>query len=88
MSRFKNVDGKRVKFTTKEEIDRTQEEEELHKNKSMKIWVSAMELSDSELIPRELEEHIQYDHNEMTNSLVLQKAYILKKQLREGKPKK
>lgn len=87
MVRFHNVDGKRVQFTEKEETERDLEEKQNTLDKPMKIWVKTMKSSDEGLISRKLEDHIQHDHNGITNSLVLQKAYALKKQLRKGKPK-
>lgn len=85
MSRFKNVDGKRVKLTEKEEILRDQEENNARLRQPAENWKRDMKKSDGDLMPRWMEEHIKCDHNGKTMSEDLQRAYNLKKALRKVK---
>ncbi len=86
MTRYHNVNGERIKFTELEEKHRDLEEKQNILDETLKVWLEKMQLSDINLMRRELEEHIQHDHNGITNSLLLQKSYDMKKQLRKSKP--
>lgn len=83
MSRFKNVDGKRVELTEKEKISRNQEEASARLRKPAEKWESDLKKSDDELMPRWMEEHLKCDHGGKTMSEELQLAYNKKRALRK-----
>lgn len=81
--RYKNVNGTRIKLTEKEENSRNIEESNARLRKPVENWKRDMAKSDNELMPRWMEEHLKCDHNGITMSEELQRAYNLKKTLRK-----
>lgn len=76
----------RRKYTPAEEAAADNAAAILANEKPLKDWESAMLESDTTLLPRWLEDHIESDHNGITNSTDLQRRYNDKKSLRATKP--
>lgn len=86
MTRYHNIDGERVPFSEEEEIRRDIKEKKDAESKSMNQWIEHMERSDSAVMPRWMEDHIEHDHRGKSKSDSLKESYRKKKLLRNSKP--
>lgn len=86
MSRFHNIDGRRVPLSMEEERQQDLKEKVNKRNMLMKKWIDDMKLTDVTLMSRFLEEHILHDHNGITKSRKLTKSLELKLLMRKNKP--
>jgi hypothetical protein len=72
---------------TQEEVSRvTNNREALEKARPMQKWVLLMQASDTEDMPRWMEDHIEFDHGGKASCAELQNKYDSKKFKRSQKP--
>ena len=87
MPRIKNVNGVDIPFTQEEEDARDVEEAKWKAEKPMNDWVESIQLSDSTMLPRWMEDHIESEHSGIAGNPALQKRYDDKVALIATKPK-